>query len=175
MFGYTNMVIASIFNGTLILVPCIWLFFKFYNSAGNKLLLINTINCTLLIGSTFFILYTVATIVIGFSFGTEYDRYATSNRFFGPYWWAFWLEIAPGYLLPQILWFKKLRNTIKSSIVIIIVLYALTLVVKLTPVGWHFYLNDPAIQYLIEAIIYVTILSGIYFLLSKKRISQPTL
>jgi len=172
MFDFIDTIIASIFNGTLIFVPCIWLFFKFYNSARNKLTLINTINCTLLIGSTFFILYTVATIIVDFSPGAEDGRYMPTNRFFGPYWWAFWLVIAPGYLLPQLFWFRKFRNSIISSVVIVGIATGLSLFVKSASTQGHF--KFTAFEYLIQATIYIIIVSGVYFLLCKKRISQPS-
>jgi hypothetical protein len=173
MFDSINTITASIFNGTLISVPCVFLFFKFYSSPASKSLLISAVNCTLLIGSTFFILSIVANISIGLSSGTEDARFATLNQFFGPYWWAFWLVMAPGYFLPQLFWIRKFRNSIISSIVIVGVGAVLSLFVKLVSTLGHFYFKYTALEYLIQAAIYITIFSGVYFLLSKKRISQP--
>lgn len=171
MFNCINTIIASIFNGTLILAPCILLvYLKFDHPAINKSVLISTVNCTLLIGSVFFILSIAAYIALGFSSVADDVRYTTLNRFFGPYWWAFWLVMAPGYLLPQILWFKKLRNRIISSIVIIGIWSALSLFVKLASNGWHFYLQYTAIEYLSQAVIYITFLFGMHFMLSKRSL-----
>jgi hypothetical protein len=167
LFDFVNIVIASIFIGSLILVPCVLLFFKFYSSVSNKSLITSAVNCTLLLGSTIFILSIVANIAIGLSSGTEDVRYATLSQFFGPYWWAFWLVMAPGYFLPQLFWFKKLRNSIISSVVIVGIGAALSLFVKVAE--RRFYFKYTALEYLIQAVIFIIIFSGMYFLLSRKR------
>lgn len=42
--------------------------------------------------------------------GIEYERYAIMNRAAGPYWWAYWLQILNIIILPNLLWFKRVRH-----------------------------------------------------------------
>jgi molybdopterin-containing oxidoreductase family membrane subunit len=41
-----------------------------------------------------------------------------SNRMFGPYWWSYWALIFCNGLTPQILWFKKYRQSIPALFVV---------------------------------------------------------
>jgi hypothetical protein len=173
---FTNTIIASIFGGTLILAPCLFIIylFKIRLPVINQSILVRAVNGTLLLGSVIFISTFIATIFIemftAFYSGREYEQYSLSNRLLGPYWWVVWLFILPGYLLPQILWVRKFQKTIISSVIIVCIWSALSLFVKLAsnPSGWHFELRYPVIEYLKQAIIYIVILSAIYFILSKR-------
>jgi Ni/Fe-hydrogenase subunit HybB-like protein len=42
--------------------------------------------------------------------GDKFDIYMTLNRIFGPYWPAWWLLMLCNVLVPQALWFKKIRT-----------------------------------------------------------------
>jgi Ni/Fe-hydrogenase subunit HybB-like protein len=42
--------------------------------------------------------------------GDKFDIYMTLNRIFGPYWPAWWLLMLCNVLVPQALWFKKVRT-----------------------------------------------------------------
>lgn len=44
--------------------------------------------------------------------GNIYERFAFTNRAFGPYWWAYWTMIFCNVVVPQIFWFKKYRTHI---------------------------------------------------------------
>jgi len=52
--------------------------------------------------------------------GVTFERYAFINRALGPYAWAYWLMVTCNVLLPQLLWFKKIRSTIKYLYPIVI-------------------------------------------------------
>jgi len=54
----------------------------------------------------------------------QYERYMIWNRMTGPYWPIYWSLIACNGVIPQLLWFKKIRLNIKS-------LYAVTMAVNL--------------------------------------------
>ncbi len=43
--------------------------------------------------------------------GAAYERYAYLNRAMGPYAWAYWIMVACNVLVPQLLWFKRVRRT----------------------------------------------------------------
>ena len=44
--------------------------------------------------------------------GTTGERYHFANRLFGPYWWAALLMYGNNMLVPQIMWFKKMRRNL---------------------------------------------------------------
>ena len=50
--------------------------------------------------------------------GSPYEGYAFLNRAFGPYWWSYWIMVSCNVLIPQILWFKKMRRNIVVMFVI---------------------------------------------------------
>jgi molybdopterin-containing oxidoreductase family membrane subunit len=43
--------------------------------------------------------------------GVAYERYAFLNRALGPYAWAYWTMVCCNVVVPQLLWFKKIRRT----------------------------------------------------------------
>lgn len=44
--------------------------------------------------------------------GNLYERFAFVNRAFGPYWWSYFTMIFCNVVVPQIFWFRKLRESI---------------------------------------------------------------
>ncbi|MCI0457995.1 MAG: polysulfide reductase NrfD [Gemmataceae bacterium] len=44
--------------------------------------------------------------------GNVYEHYAFMNRALGPLAWGFWIMVACNVLLPQLLWFKRVRTTL---------------------------------------------------------------
>lgn len=44
--------------------------------------------------------------------GVSYERYAFLNRALGPFAWAYWIMVTCNVLVPQLLWFKKVRRTV---------------------------------------------------------------
>ncbi|MGD2109162.1 MAG: polysulfide reductase NrfD [Phycisphaerae bacterium] len=43
--------------------------------------------------------------------GAAFEQYAFMNRALGPYAWAYWTMVSCNVLVPQLLWFKKIRRT----------------------------------------------------------------
>ncbi|KAA3595931.1 MAG: hydrogenase [Calditrichaeota bacterium] len=60
--------------------------------------------------------------IVGLAYATEmfmawysvnhYERFAFMNRAIGPFAWAYWTMVTCNVILPQLLWFKKLRRSI---------------------------------------------------------------
>jgi len=50
--------------------------------------------------------------------GNPFERASFYNRAFGQYWWATWIMLTCNAFIPQLLWFKKIRTSIKSLFVI---------------------------------------------------------
>jgi len=53
--------------------------------------------------------------------GVPYEQYAFINRMFGPYSWAYWTMMTCNVISPQLFWFKKIRTSIVSTMVISII------------------------------------------------------
>ncbi|HEY3283786.1 MAG TPA: NrfD/PsrC family molybdoenzyme membrane anchor subunit [Armatimonadota bacterium] len=63
-------------------------------------------------------------VFFGWYSANPYERYMTfNNRMFGPYKWVYWALIVCNGLVPQVLWFRKMRTSIP-------VLFATALVVS---------------------------------------------
>ena len=52
---------------------------------------------------------------------SEFEKYVFHNRATGDYAWAFWTMIICNVVLPQLLWFKKLRRSITFSVCVALV------------------------------------------------------
>ena len=52
---------------------------------------------------------------------SEFEQYVFRNRATGDYAWAFWTMIICNVVLPQLLWFKKLRRSIAFSVCVALV------------------------------------------------------
>ena len=52
---------------------------------------------------------------------SEFEQYVFHNRATGAYAWAFWTMIICNIVLPQLLWFKKLRRSIAFSVCVALV------------------------------------------------------
>src|SRR5690554_483646 len=68
-----------------------------------KILLLTSMVVSIAYATEFFIAY--------YS-GTTGERFHFANRLFGPYWWASVLMYGNNCVLPQILWFKKVRRNV---------------------------------------------------------------
>jgi molybdopterin-containing oxidoreductase family membrane subunit len=53
--------------------------------------------------------------------GNGYDKFTMLNRFGGPYAFFYWMLIACNILIPQIMWFKKVRASVPTLFVISLV------------------------------------------------------
>ncbi len=68
--------------------------------------------------------------IVGLAYGTEffmasysgnpYEQFVFKNRAFGPLSWAYWTMVSCNVLIPQLLWFKKVRTTLPLVFVIAI-------------------------------------------------------
>jgi len=66
--------------------------------------------CKLIIGTGGIVGLAYATeFFIAWYSGNEYERFVFINRALGPYAWAYWTMISCNVLVPQFLWFKKIR------------------------------------------------------------------
>lgn len=57
-------------------------------------------------------------IFTAFYSGNRYEQFIFANRALGPMFWAYWIMISCNVLVPQLLWFRKVRQTIPLLFVI---------------------------------------------------------
>jgi molybdopterin-containing oxidoreductase family membrane subunit len=56
----------------------------------------------------------------GWYSANSYERFMLKNRtWFGPYAWTYWMLLVCNFLVPQLLWFKKIRQHIPTLFVIV--------------------------------------------------------
>jgi Ni/Fe-hydrogenase subunit HybB-like protein len=64
-------------------------------------------------GIIVFYCYIVETFMAFYS-GDVYDKYMTTNRWFGPYGPVYWVLVATNLIIPQALWFKRVRQSVPA-------------------------------------------------------------
>lgn len=79
-------------------------------------------NSYLLVGSLVFLVFIIQENLYNYIGNNEWDEYALTNRLFGPYWFTYWCEVLFKGFIPQILWAKKIRQNIWTSIVLLLFL-----------------------------------------------------
>jgi len=98
--------------------------------------------------------------IVGYAYGMEmfiawysgnpYERFAFWNRAFGPYWWAYWIMILCNVALPQLFWFRKVRQNLVLVWVLSVlvnvgmwferfVIVVTTLAREFLPANWGYY------------------------------------
>lgn len=154
---------------------------KWKNEMINWLYVFNTIVPLLtLLG---FILF-VTDLFIAWYGQNPYELYAfTQSRYniFSPYGWSYWLMLIATYLLPQLLWFRKLRKSIAFTLVVVFFLSAgiwfERLVIWITstyrdylPSSWSTYHDTNYLtELLLNMFCFAIISFGVYWLLNKRK------
>lgn len=57
-------------------------------------------------------------IFVAYYSGNQYERFAFINRALGPYAWAYWIMVSCNVLVPQFLWFKKIRTNVAAVFIL---------------------------------------------------------
>ena len=52
----------------------------------------------------------------------EFERFVFINRALGPFAWAYWIMVSCNVIIPQLLWFKKIRRSIVFVFIMSIVI-----------------------------------------------------
>jgi len=105
-------VAGAIFSGFAMVATLIILLRKFFHlehivttnhiDAMNRII----IATSLMVGYAYLIEFFIA-----WYSGVAYERYVFLNRAFGPYAWAYWTMVIGNVVVPQLLWFKKIRRS----------------------------------------------------------------
>ena len=105
---------------------------------------------TLATGSIVGYAYTME-VFIAYYGGNPYEKFAFYNRAFGPYWWSYWIMITCNVVLPQLFWFKRVRNNLIAVFILSItvnigmwferfVIIATSLAREFMPSNWGYFI-----------------------------------
>jgi molybdopterin-containing oxidoreductase family membrane subunit len=72
---------------------------------------------TLATGSIVGYAYAMEFFIAWYSGGT-FERFAFINRALGPYWWGYWLMITCNVVVPQMFWFKRVRQSLVTVFIL---------------------------------------------------------
>ncbi len=61
-------------------------------------------------------------LFVAYYSGNEYERFAFINRALGPYAWTYWTMVSCNVLVPQFLWFKKIRTNVVAVFILSILI-----------------------------------------------------
>ena len=149
--------------------------------------LIASLSISMLIAAMLYLLAVLLLLIqyaIARYFGAEYQQYAFINRAFGPYWYSWWLPVIINITIPQIMWVKRYRISIKTTYILFCCLLAFTFLqcapiiitslnVNYTPSSWAFFI--PSFTYSLGSlIIFLILITAIYFTLLKTQNSKLT-
>lgn len=133
--------------------------------------LINATNWLLLLAGSIYLIVLTSEIFIAYYSQNEYEQYAVSNRIFGPYWFEFAIQAFVYMLLPQMMWFKKVRTSVIATIIWCLFTYILTAFIFYAEHAGYMAGFNPAttwLNYLKSLTIFISLLSIVYFILLKQ-------
>jgi hypothetical protein len=129
-------------------------------------ILIKALNYTLLLASFFFLAEIFLGIISEHYSPGEQRHTTTFNRATGPYWFGFWLPLMANGLLPQLIWFKKVRKNGKLLYIWFVIATLLSLFIKFVMI--EIILHSDFIPSTLSSvgIVYNLLVSPVYFALS---------
>jgi len=105
-------VAGAIFSGFAMVVTLLTLARWLYNL--ENLITVRHLDnmCKVILATGSIVAFAYATeFFIAWYSGNLYERFASMNRFFGPYYWASWPMLICNVVVPQLFWFKKFRTS----------------------------------------------------------------
>ena len=136
-------------------------------------------NNLFLVVSVIYIVLYIPAFIAAFFHGDVYENYAFMNRISGPYWWAYWYLIANNILLPNLLWFNKIRRSAWILPLLVFPSFIEPLVIIITslhrdylPSSWSIF--HPLQTDVITLLLYIILLSVTYYIIQwyQKRKQQ---
>jgi hypothetical protein len=116
-----NFLSDSIFLGSRFLVPSIFVI-KLLNMDPTKQILklhTSSVNILLLTGGIFFLIPFLTNLSRMWNSGNEYERDFIIGLATGSHWFQYFIPVFNFGLLINVMWFKKFRNSIYTSLVIV--------------------------------------------------------
>jgi hypothetical protein len=154
-----------------VLVCIVYLFVRKGNLKNKIHKWIIAANNLFLIASVIYMVLYIPEFIATFFHGDEYENYAFMNRITGPYCWAYWYLIANNILLPNLLWFKRIRHSAWILPLLVFPSFIEPIVIMITslhrdylPSSWTMYY--PFYIDIINLIVYIALLVGMYYLIA---------
>lgn len=98
----------------LLLFPFSWLASESSRPSLRQLLAV--VYSLLRIGAVLFLFTALYKLVAELRSGDEYTQYVVINRATGPYWFAYWGAVLCKGVLPQVLWFRRVRHRVGAGV-----------------------------------------------------------
>ncbi len=116
-------VAGAIFSGFAMVVTLIILARKVYH-LENLVTMRHLDNmCKVMLATSMIVGYSYAVeFFTAFFSGNPYERFVFVNRATGPYAWAVWIMFTCNVIVPEILWFKRIRNSVPVMFVVSILI-----------------------------------------------------
>jgi len=164
----------AIFMGLRIFIP--FLVLLKFTSLFNKKIDIKTAviatNLLLLTAATINLIFFVSEIFAAYYSQNNYEQIAVANRIFGPYWFAFAIQTFIYFLLPHMMWIRKVRTSIVATIAWAGLAYLLMALIYYSEHSGYLTGFEPTINllaYLKSLIIFLSLLAPVYFMILKQR------
>jgi len=169
-----DLMVAAIFNRTFTVVMCLAIIkmLKIRLSKINEPLLVEAINTVLLAASTVSVVMRLAEIWNAYFSAGEYLNYVFTSRLFGSYWWAAVALLTRSILLPQMLWFRRLRRSFIAIFIITLVwgIIDIPIIVTKVETGYNFWIAFVSLKSGVQMLSYGLLLSAVYLFLKRKKI-----
>jgi hypothetical protein len=127
-------------------------------------------NNLFLVASVIYMVLYIPAFIATYFHGDEYENYAFMNRISGPYWWAYWYLIANNILLPNLLWFKKIRQSAWILPLLVFPSFIEPIVIIITsfhrdylPSSWAIF--HPLQTDVITLLLYIALLTATYYII----------
>jgi hypothetical protein len=163
--------------GTMVMVPILVIvsIFKIDLRQINQRTLVESVNIVVLITSLLhFLSFLILFIPIFFAPG-EYEQYTLSTRITGSVGIVINGVSFIGYFVfPQIFWFRKIRKSLYAAVLIFLVWVGIMLIeaIEVMRQEWRMEYKYDATEILIRVLIYIIVITGVYLIISRKRITS---
>jgi len=177
LYSLFSLIPNAIFTGTLIMVPCLLIIHLFKIRIFNidKQVLVGSVNWVLLFASVLYMLVLFIEVFKAYFLAGEYEQFAFSNRLTGPFWLYTMSGIVNYILMPQLLWFKKFRNSIVTLSVIWsvwVILWVVSTIITFIPYGSVGIIGGfSGIDLLKRLLIYIVIVTVTYLILNRRKMT----
>jgi len=161
----------SIFVGLKFFVPVIFILIIFKINFGklNFDSLVTAANFLLLIGGMLFLITIICNTLYAWNSGNEFERDFIISTATGPNWFQIGIPFLVYGLLPQLMWIGKLRKTIYSSFVIVVLWFGSYFLVDYLSHG-TVHMNFPVAEYYQKALLFLGLIVVLYFINIRRRI-----
>ena len=139
----------------LVLIQLFLITTRYYFNLEDKITIktISRINLTILIFGLFLSASYISELLISYYSGYIYEQLAFYNRVFGLYWWIYFLQMILCIISPLFFLFKKLRNSIRFTLIFCLITFSSTALERLIiitttlnrdylPSSWSYYVPN---------------------------------